>query len=166
MGLAVAGWCRVRGSIARAAGSPDDLLVVPGDPAFRMVECDLMAHDTPGGFDRLQALAVVINDWAETIPFVVAVYVYGSHVRGDHRPDSDIDLSFDLAQTDNAVAWWTTQHETGFPDLQVRLCHPLHLLPYRDEPVHSRLRTKEAPIALLLGKVRCVSLPGAPGRAR
>ncbi|QLC23839.1 nucleotidyltransferase domain-containing protein [Parasphingopyxis algicola] len=38
--------------------------------------------------DRAKIMA-----WAATHPEISQVYLYGSRARGDHRPDSDIDLA-------------------------------------------------------------------------
>jgi predicted nucleotidyltransferase len=43
----------------------------------------------------LQELAARMADWAHTHS-VFTIYLFGSRVRGDHRPDSDLDVIFDL----------------------------------------------------------------------
>jgi predicted nucleotidyltransferase len=38
------------------------------------------------------AQAGIPADWIEPAPGAPAVYLFGSRVRGDHRPDSDVDV--------------------------------------------------------------------------
>lgn len=37
--------------------------------------------------------AVVFRAWAEANQFVTRIWFFGSRVRGDHRPDSDLDVA-------------------------------------------------------------------------
>ncbi len=46
----------------------------------------------------LNSLANVIAQWADQRPAVEKVYIFGSHVRGDARPDSDLDIAIDFVQ--------------------------------------------------------------------
>jgi predicted nucleotidyltransferase len=38
----------------------------------------------------------VVSTWASGKPLVKRVYVFGSRVRGDHQPSSDIDIAVEL----------------------------------------------------------------------
>ena len=40
-----------------------------------------------------QEIAETVRRWAASEPLVRRVYLFGSRARGDHRPDSDIDLA-------------------------------------------------------------------------
>jgi hypothetical protein len=42
--------------------------------------------------DELRALAEIIAKWIEPATGLKQVYLFGSRVRGDDRPDSDVDL--------------------------------------------------------------------------
>jgi predicted nucleotidyltransferase len=61
------------------------------------------------GFSRmsLEELAERIADWASAAPSLT-VFVYGSRVRGDHRPDSDVDVHFKWSNSVRRpeVEWW------------------------------------------------------------
>ena len=68
---------------------------------------------------ELQALASIVTKWVDEVPGVPAVYLFGSRVRGDHRPDSDVDIRVYLRDwvTDSATAiWWLQQNQTDFSD--------------------------------------------------
>ena len=64
-----------------------------------------------GPKDDLISLTNVIAQWADQRPAVERVYIFGSHVRGDARPDSDLDIAIDFVQnlTIEATSDWT-QH--------------------------------------------------------
>jgi hypothetical protein len=85
-------------------------------PAIRMD----MGHASPAngaGHGRVgpmnpdvTILASILADWIEPAPNVPAVYLFGSRVRGDHRPDSGVDVQVflnkwhDLKEID--MRWW------------------------------------------------------------
>ena len=79
---------------------------------------------------ELQALARIVTKWVDEVPGVPAVYLFGSRVRGDHRPDSDVDIRVYLRDwvTDSATAiWWLQQNQTDFSDLKAQLPGPLSI---------------------------------------
>jgi predicted nucleotidyltransferase len=45
---------------------------------------------------ELPQIANVVSTWARTKPLVKRVYLFGSRVRGDHGPGSDIDIAVEL----------------------------------------------------------------------
>ncbi|MFP5076594.1 nucleotidyltransferase domain-containing protein [Rhizobium sp. YIM 134829] len=48
-----------------------------------------------------------IHEWAAQNPLVVAVHLFGSRIRGNARPDSDLDVAVDLGfGEDVGVTWW------------------------------------------------------------
>jgi predicted nucleotidyltransferase len=99
----------------------------------------------------LYALANLLSDWIEPAPNIPAVYLFGSRVRGDHRPDSDVDVRMLLHEWRNLSSedtiWWTKQNETDFADLKARLSGPLAL---------HREQSDDADAAILKGRVRPV----------
>ena len=45
---------------------------------------------------EMSQVARMISTWAQEKPLVKRAYIFGSRVRGDHRPDSDIDIAVEL----------------------------------------------------------------------
>src|ERR1700732_3137081 len=78
---------------------------------------------------ELRALAEILADWADQGPFSV-LYLFGSRVRGDYCPNSDVDIRLfldDVCKDANeaTLRWWQDQNETDFADLKRRLPGPL-----------------------------------------
>lgn len=44
----------------------------------------------------LEAIEAVQLEWARQDPILAMIHLFGSRVRGDHRPDSDIDFAVEL----------------------------------------------------------------------
>ena len=63
--------------------------------------------------DELRSLAASIADWAHED---ATVHLFGSRVRGDHKPDSDVDVVIVFSRpTDELVRWWTAVNEGSWP---------------------------------------------------
>lgn len=45
---------------------------------------------------ELSQIARLVSWWARGKPLVKRVYLFGSRVRGDHGPDSDVDIAVEL----------------------------------------------------------------------
>ena len=58
--------------------------------------------------DELQAPVAALQRWALGHPEISAVFLFGSRVRGMHRPDSDLDVAvaFDLPDLEEADVFW------------------------------------------------------------
>ena len=56
------------------------------------------------------ALATVIAEWAEPVLGLRRVFLFGSRVRGDHRPDSDVDLCIDRTNALAVIPQCRSQH--------------------------------------------------------
>ncbi len=71
----------------------------------------------------------VIAEWSRGTKGLL-FYVYGSRVRGDHRPDSDVDvyLRITTGMNDATVDWWTDQNQADFAELKEALPGRLELL--------------------------------------
>jgi len=41
----------------------------------------------------INTISYVVSQWAANEPLIRRIYLYGSRARGDHRPNSDIDLA-------------------------------------------------------------------------
>jgi predicted nucleotidyltransferase len=80
----------------------------------------------------LLALASILADWAADAPGA-KLYLFGSRVRGDHRPDSDVDVSVQwLAISDADMDWWQTNNADLFAAIDVRLPGKLQILEEND----------------------------------
>jgi predicted nucleotidyltransferase len=116
-----------------------------------------------GSIDReLRLLAEIIDRWVQPVPGVREVYLFGSRVRGDHRPNSDIDLRIfveELTPDAQTMEWWTHQNVTDFAELKSQLPGPLAI--HRDSPeiVDEQIRAERASPKLKIGKVVCVRTP-------
>jgi predicted nucleotidyltransferase len=73
----------------------------------------------------LSELMDVLAEWAAGAP--VTVYVYGSRVRGDHRPDSDVDLYVEYVKGYEAAGdkWYNAQTEQNYSGLREKLPGPI-----------------------------------------
>jgi predicted nucleotidyltransferase len=77
--------------------------------------------------DEVKQLARTLADWAADKS--VTVFLFGSRVRGDHRPDSDVDVFVQFgAMTGGTAVWWTEQNSENFAGLKARLPGPLRIL--------------------------------------
>lgn len=82
--------------------------------------------------DVLERDIEAIRSWAAEKPFMIRVWIFGSRARGDHRPDSDLDIAIEheaLPGDNNAIV-------TGFDqklwqdELQERTTLPVHVHSY------------------------------------
>jgi hypothetical protein len=119
--------------------------------------------------NELRSLAEIVDRWVHPVPGVKEVYLIGSRVRGDHRPDSDLDLRIfpeEFGHDRQTTMWWTRQNETCFAELKSQLL-PVRLAIHRDSPEKGdeyieAVRAGKAPPKLKVGKVVCVSTPPKP----
>lgn len=82
--------------------------------------------------DELRQLTNIIADWASPAPSA-NFYLFGSRVRGDHKPESDVDLYVEwIGFDDGAIDWWTNQNADDFKSLKDRLPGPLKILEAND----------------------------------
>ena len=112
---------------------------------------------------ELIALVNTLADWVEPAPNIPAVYLFGSRVRGDHRPDSDVDVRLFIDEWKNLSSaetkWWTDQNTTDFAALKARLPGPLAIhretSDNADAPI---LKGRERPV-LVYRRIVCVWTP-------
>ena len=74
--------------------------------------------------DELKALAETLADWVELAPDIPAIYLFGSRVRGDHGPDSDVDVRLYICEWKDCEAtrrWWEAQNKSDFIEVKARL---------------------------------------------
>ena len=113
--------------------------------------------------DELKAVAERLADWVELAPGVT-VYLFGSRVRGDHQPNSDVDVRLypdELANCEAAMQWWAAQNTSGFAELKARLPGrlELHAGP-TDDADRYILEGRKKPV-LVVRKVVCVWTPSS-----
>lgn len=91
----------------------------------------------------------------------VKVVIFGSRARGDYRPDSDVDLrvTFTSEVTDETVAWWGKENESGFVALQSQLPGGLEIC---DGPPKLLFDLDTAEPVRVMSNVSAVVLPQKP----
>jgi predicted nucleotidyltransferase len=103
---------------------------------------------------ELQELMNILAEWAAGAP--ITIYVYGSRVRGDHRPDSDVDLYAEYidGQKDAGDEWYEGQRAADYAELRKHLPWPFpQVMPPFGAPhpklfPHCEVARKENVIAL------------------
>jgi predicted nucleotidyltransferase len=76
-------------------------------------------------------LARILAEW--TTGRQLTLYLYGSRVRGDHRPDSDVDIHIKWGDPDNdCVRWWSDENEEWFKTINSKLPGPIQILERMD----------------------------------
>ena len=103
--------------------------------------------------DELVRVARTLADWIEPAP-TMKIHLFGSRVRGDHKPTSDVDIvvRFGNATTDDVI-WWNTVNDDHFKSIDALLPGPLHILE-RNDPIRSKVLA--APVIHCEGRVFCV----------
>ena len=112
---------------------------------------------------ELSDLAEILAEWIKPAPGVPAIYLFGSRVRGDHRPDSDVDVRLFLNEwksvSDATMRWWGEQNESDFADVKSRLPGPLAIHREEWDEADAAIREgRESPV-LTVGRVVCVWTP-------
>ncbi len=49
----------------------------------------------------LHAVAQQLSSWASSVPCVRRLWIYGSRIRGDNRPNSDLDVALEIDPNGN-----------------------------------------------------------------
>jgi predicted nucleotidyltransferase len=129
----------------------------------RIVEPFLLREEVKGKhtnlrLNRIEALAHVLNEWATPLP-IESVYVFGSIVRGDDRPGSDLDVAvqFDPTAGQEAMHRWVRENETDFSSLKMHLGYPLSLHADSNDAVWPIILSSQT--VYTIGKVTCVLTP-------
>ena len=120
----------------------------------------------------LPTLAEAVAKWADDLPCVWRVYLYGSRVRGDARPNSDVDVFVQSPQagmTSECLRWWLMPPEECFGPLWTAL-QPLdlHLGYLMDDPAREWVQSAAwdpARIVLQVRKVVCLWTPPKSDRS-
>jgi uncharacterized protein len=82
----------------------------------------------------IDAIKIAIVAWASQKPLVMRVFIFGSRARGDHRPDSDLDVAVELdprefqgVDDSGGVATWMFESEGWKEELQALVPHKVQL---------------------------------------
>lgn len=102
----------------------------------------------------LTELARILAEWVAPAPDFT-IYLFGSRVRGDHRPDSDVDVVIAPGRNPMAcdVTWWSSINEDLFRSINAQLPGPLRILENND-PIADLVRN--APVVYRDRQVLCV----------
>jgi predicted nucleotidyltransferase len=81
---------------------------------------------------ELRDLAAVLADWCTPAP-AATLFLFGSRVRGDHRPDSDVDVSIAWGRISDAdMDWWMKNNQELFVTIDGKLPGKLQILEEND----------------------------------
>lgn len=113
--------------------------------------------------DELPVLAEVLAQWVDPALGIPAIYRFGSRVRGDHRPGSDVDVRLYLAEWRHecvkTARWWQDQNETDFAELKAKLPGPLAIHHEKADDADDDIRRGAKDPILTVRKVICVWTP-------
>jgi len=106
--------------------------------------------------DELVELAHTLAVWVRPSP-TTKIHLFGSRVRGDHKPSSDVDIvvQFGNCPITDDLMWWSAVNDDLFKAINALLPGPLHILEYND-PVVSKVLA--ARVIHHDGRVFCVWL--------
>jgi predicted nucleotidyltransferase len=102
---------------------------------------------------ELADLARKLADWAAPATGTT-IYLYGSRVRGDHKPDSDVDLCIEFPNpTRDDIDWWSANNKEDFSTVASTLGARVEILE-RHSPIRPDILI--APVVHQARNVRCV----------
>jgi predicted nucleotidyltransferase len=108
---------------------------------------------------ELQALAEILANWIKPAPGIPAIYLFGSRVRGDHKPNSDVDVRIYLNEwkpCEATTRWWMDQNESDFEAIKARLPGPLAIHRETADAADAEIRKGMATPVLVVDRVVCV----------
>lgn len=112
--------------------------------------------------ELLKALAEAVATWIDDVPGVPGVYLFGSRVRGDHRPESDVDLAVfpdEMAADRATTEWWTQQNLDDFEELKARLPGPLKISRDPFDEAREVVKINRGQPVFIVRKAICVWTP-------
>ncbi len=93
--------------------------------------------------EDLIELATALADWVAPAPSFT-IYLFGSRVRGDHGPNSDVDVVIDFGKAEaEDLAWWMLVNDDMFKSINAKLPGPLKILENND-PLSLSVRNARA----------------------
>jgi len=77
---------------------------------------------------NIKDLNEIIHKWASDLDFRIKVYLFGSRLKGTHRPDSDLDLAIEFLDSwHDAALLWFDYHEQWQRELSKIIGLKVHL---------------------------------------
>jgi hypothetical protein len=111
----------------------------------------------------LASLADILADWLEPAPNIPVVYLFGSRVRGDHRPDSDVDVRVLINEWRNLdrrdMDWWGKENDTDFAALKGQLPGPLSLHREQSDDADAAIMQGRKTPVMVYRRIVCVWTP-------
>jgi len=111
--------------------------------------------------DELKVITKTLADWLDPASGFTA-YLFGSRVRGDHRPDSDVDVRIFLneCRPDEAgMRWWAEQNETDFTAVKAKLPGPLAIHRETTDKADQHIRVGAKNPVMTVGRLVVVWTP-------
>jgi hypothetical protein len=104
---------------------------------------------------ELDDLLTTLSDWAAPA-YSAKIFLFGSRVRGDHRSDSDVDISIKWISPidDQTTDWWTAQNAEFFKSIDAKLPGPLHVPEPNETEFQAKVQSSE--IVHKRGNIFCV----------
>ena len=93
-----------------------------------------------------KSLAENLADWSAPTNFTI--YLFGSRVRGDHRPDSDVDVVIEFGHqvTDADVEWWSENNREAFASINAVLPGRLEITERNSKLAHDVIASATNPV--------------------
>lgn len=110
---------------------------------------------------ELEQLVKILAQWLEPAEGFHA-YLFGSRVRGDHRPDSDVDVRIflkDCEPSHESAEWWTRQNETDFAAVKALLPGTLAIHREESDAADSHIRAAAKTPLMQIGRLIVVWTP-------
>jgi predicted nucleotidyltransferase len=106
-------------------------------------------------------LAKTLADWADEFSVIETVFLFGSRVRGDHRPDSDVDVRIIFTQelATDGMRLWDQENCSDFAVLKGSLPGPLALHQDSDDAALEAIQIAAKCPIFVDRKVLCVATP-------
>lgn len=87
---------------------------------------------------ELPEIQKILLTWALGQPLINRLWLFGSRVRGEHRPDSDVDVAIELdmsvakgSDESGGIAAWAFDTEPWMPELELLLSMVVDLQHYK-----------------------------------
>ena len=110
----------------------------------------------------VRELARILADWADGGPGFRPIYLFGSRVRGDHHPGSDLDVRMfpeNYDGDDPSSEWWDRENASDFAGLKSLLPGPLDLHCDATDDADAAIRSAASHLVYVDRGIVCVWTP-------